>query len=158
VVTGDLEETRRLAPVSPLALRGLLLLSAAQRGDAELVAALLEQDADPNTGVSSLVGEVPCTLTALHVAAKGGHVAVAQALLAEGAQASPGAAEGKPTPLHLAAQRGHLPFVRLLVAAGADRAACEDGFGATPAGWAALAGHSEIAALLAVDESPSAAE
>jgi ankyrin repeat protein len=158
VVTGDLDETRRLTPVTHNKLRGLLLYTAAARGDADVLAVLLDHGAEADTGIPYLVGEARCQVSALHAAAKHGHLAVARILLHGGANPSFGAAESKPTPLHVAAQHGHTHMVRLLLDAGADPAAREEGFGATPGGWAAHEGHAELARLLGVDVSATPAE
>ncbi|KAI1410050.1 glycerophosphodiester phosphodiesterase GDE1 [Hypoxylon sp. FL1857] len=99
--------------------------------------------------------------TALHIAARFGHVECAKILLE-------GSAEQKAnlelteksfawTPLHISAVDGHLPVAQLLVEAGADVGKM-DSFGWTATEHAALRGHLKLAKLLAqyMDSSPSA--
>ncbi|KAI1803847.1 glycerophosphodiester phosphodiesterase GDE1 [Daldinia bambusicola] len=96
--------------------------------------------------------------TALHIAARFGHVECAKILL-----------EGSPeqkvnlelteksfawTPLHISAVDGHLPVAQLLVEAGAD-VGKTDSFGWTAKEHAALRGHLTIANLLAEHEASS---
>ena len=81
-------------------------------------------------------------LTALHLSAARGHVAVTVELLKAGA--NPGAdAPGSHRPLHLAAQRGHRAVVAALVRAGAevDSRTAE---GATPLYFAASSGRADV--------------
>ncbi|KAI1399141.1 glycerophosphodiester phosphodiesterase GDE1 [Hypoxylon fuscum] len=90
--------------------------------------------------------------TALHIAARFGHVECAKILLE-------GSAEQKAnlelteksfawTPLHISAVDGHLPLAQLLVQAGAE-AGKTDSFGWTAKEHAALRGHLQISKLLA---------
>ncbi|KAI1471957.1 glycerophosphodiester phosphodiesterase GDE1 [Daldinia caldariorum] len=96
--------------------------------------------------------------TALHIAARFGHVECAKILI-----------EGSPeqkvklelaeksfawTPLHISAVDGHLPVAQLLVEAGAD-VGKTDSFGWTAKEHAALRGHLNIANLLAEHETSS---
>ena len=80
--------------------------------------------------------------TPLHLAADGGSVEVASALLDAGAPPSARNGSGL-TPLHIAALMGRVDVARLLLARGADPVA-SDGGGKAPAEYAADA---EVGAL-----------
>ncbi|KAI8495244.1 positive regulation of extrinsic apoptotic signaling pathway via death domain receptors protein [Branchiostoma belcheri] len=89
------------------------LLIAADRGDEEKVAELIQQGVDVNSR-AVLFGNTP-----LYCAVSGGHVAVAALLLKAGAQVdSRGPSED--TPLHKAASGGHVGVAELLLKAGAQ--------------------------------------
>ncbi len=89
------------------------LLSAARDGQLEVVRTLLEEGADVNAARGD-------GLTALHLAAEGGHRAVAEALVAAGAAVDAGTRIGGYTSLHVAARAGHGAVVLSLLEAGAD--------------------------------------
>ena len=66
--------------------------------------------------------------TPLHLAAQGGHLAVAEALLAAGADLALATGAGQ-TPLHKAAFEGHDAVAELLLARGSDpNAADQEGY------------------------------
>ena len=89
-------------------------------------------------------------LTALHLAAEGGHRAVADALVAAGAAVDAGTRIGRYTPLHMAAEGGHGAVALRLLEAGADPNARATNSGVTALHLAAGAidGRSAVAALL----------
>jgi ankyrin repeat protein len=74
--------------------------------------------------------------TALHAAAVGGHLAVAELLLQRGADPTIRDVGDYATALHWAAERGSLPLVKLLVEAGADVIGYGDLHDWTVLGWA----------------------
>jgi len=88
------------------------LRRAADRGDAEAVAELLNQGADPNA--RNRFGS-----TALHLAARHGHVSVVELLLAHGALASRRDNHGN-TPAVLATWGVHREVLRLLIERAVD--------------------------------------
>ncbi|ORY64125.1 Glycerophosphoryl diester phosphodiesterase family-domain-containing protein [Pseudomassariella vexata] len=89
--------------------------------------------------------------TALHLAARFGHVQCAQTLLAGSPEQKANLELSEKsfawTPLHIAAVDGHLPVAQLLVEAGAEVGKM-DAFGWTAKEHAALRGHMDIADLL----------
>ncbi|XP_047101081.1 cortactin-binding protein 2-like isoform X1 [Schistocerca piceifrons] len=125
--------------------RGKRLIEAARQGAAEQLRELLAAGAD----VAAREEEVwwGGSRTALHLAARGGHVAAASCLVGAGAEVDARTSLGQRTPLHLAAQWGHTGVVRLLVGTSADPNA-RDRWGQTPLHRAAEEGHAETAAEL----------
>ena len=119
------------------------LLEAAKRGDAAAVRALLEEGADPDLARGD-------GLTALHLAAREGHVEVVDLLVAAGAATAATTRIGDYTPLHLAGGAGHAGVVRALLGAGADPAAVTSSSGVTPLHLAAEArgGEDAVRSLL----------
>jgi ankyrin repeat protein len=131
-----------------------LLHDAAMAGDAELAAVLIRSGADPDAreaeghtplyrastgdvarvllaaGATADVASGPTRGTALHQAARRGHVSVAQALLDHGTAVDARDAKGE-TPLRRAVNCRQPQIVRLLVRYGADPAAV-DRRGVTP--------------------------
>jgi uncharacterized protein len=89
------------------------LATAAQRGDAASVRALLQQGVDVN-------GAQGDGMTALHWAAGRGDADLAALLLKAGAKPAVETRIGRHTPLHVAAKGGHAGVVQLLVDAHAD--------------------------------------
>jgi ankyrin repeat protein len=84
---------------------------------------------------------------AFYIAARNGHVDVAQFLLEKGANVNCRGYFGAPG-LHWAAINGHKEMVEFLIAHGADIHLRDEKFNSTPLGWA-LEGHQrEVAALL----------
>ncbi|HYD19288.1 MAG TPA: ankyrin repeat domain-containing protein [Patescibacteria group bacterium] len=94
---------------------GALLLEAAARKDAREVAVLLAAGADPNFGGADGV-------TALHLAAKAGDVAILDALLAHPRVDVNARDEDVTSPLMEAARAGHPTIIEKLIAKGADHA------------------------------------
>jgi ankyrin repeat protein len=108
---------------------------AARSGDVEAVRALLKSGADVNTAQGD-------GMTALHWAAERGDAALAELLLAAGANVRATTRLGGFTPLHLAAQRGNGRLVAALLAAKANPNSTTT-TGATPLMMAARAGSVE---------------
>ena len=129
------------------------LLAAARDGQVEIVESLLERGADVNAARGD-------GLTALHLAAEGGHQAMAEALVAAGAAVDAGTRIGGYTPLHVAARAGHGAVVLRLLEAGADPNARTTNSGVTALHLAAGAtgGRSAVAALLDHGADPNAQE
>ena len=129
------------------------LLTAARDGQVELVRSLLEEGAEVNAARGD-------GLTALHLAAEGGHPAVAEALVAAGAAVDAGTRIGGYTPLQMAARGGHGAVVLRLLEAGADPNAWTTNSGVTALHLAAGAtgGRSAVAALLDHGADPDARE
>ncbi len=84
--------------------------------------------------------------TPLHMAAAGGHGALAELLLAHGAEVNALSSGG--TPLHLAAREGHAALVELLLARGAEVDTRRKYQAKTPLMLAARNGHAAVAAVL----------
>jgi ankyrin repeat protein len=92
------------------------LMLASENGYLEIVQALLGREGtDVNKGECGLGREGN---TALHYAAREGHIEVARALLQAGANARKDNILGQ-TPLHWASKKGHIEIVRALLEAGA---------------------------------------
>ena len=129
------------------------LLAAARDGQVEVVRTLLEAGADVNAARGD-------GLTALHLAAEGGHDAVAQALVAAGAAVDAGTRVGGYTPLQVAARAGHGGVALRLLEAGADPNARTTNSGVTALHLAASAtgGGPAVAALLDHGADPNARE
>lgn len=124
------------------------LVEAALAGDADAVAALLEDGLPPDSRVAGS--------TALYTAVVQGEAKVVALLLQAGADPnlrSGDQTEG--TPLCAAACHGHEEIVRALLAYGADANLREDEWW-TPLRWAAAQGHTGVArALLGVEADPN---
>jgi ankyrin repeat protein/serine/threonine protein kinase len=114
------------------------LISAAARGDAAAVQALLAKGTEVNATASN-------GATALIVASYNGHLEVVQALLAKGADVN--AMAGGGTALMGASHNGHLEVAQALLAKGADVNAKTNN-GRTALDVATAAGHTEVRALL----------
>lgn len=117
------------------------LLDAARKGDADAVRALLENGADPNLAQGD-------GLTALHLAAREGHIEVVEILIGAGAETGTTTRIGDYTPLHLAGGAGNAGVVGALLGAGADPGAVTTSSGVTPLHLAAEARGSEAAVRL----------
>lgn len=140
------ENPRALAMGGPYAR---LLLSFAELGDEVVVDWLLDHGASPAvTDLYLGVDEWLTELTALHLAAKGGHTRVARRLVDGGADVNARSSRSRITPLHLAAVRGHLETVIALVSAEADPGAVDATHKAAPIGWAAWGEHDEVVEYL----------
>ncbi|XP_047104837.1 poly [ADP-ribose] polymerase tankyrase-1-like [Schistocerca piceifrons] len=124
--------------------RGRRLIEAAKQGAVEQLRELLAAGADVGAREEGWLGN---SCTALHLAARGGHVAAASCLVGAGAEVDARDSRYQSTPLHLAAFSGHAGVVRLLVGASADPNA-RDRWGRTPLHWAAETGRAEAAAEL----------
>jgi ankyrin repeat protein len=115
---------------------------AADRGRADIAAALLEKGA--NVAATTRLG----AYTPLHLAARRGYEDVGVLLLKAKADASAPASTGV-APLHLAAASGKTALVTALVAAGADVDVREPQWGQTPLMFAAAAGRTDVVRALA---------
>lgn len=129
------------------------LLAAARDGRVEVVRTLLQEGADVNAARGD-------GLTALHLAAEGGHEAVADALVAAGAAVDAGTRIGRYTPLHVAARGGHDAIVARLLEAGAgpNAATMDSGVTALHLAAAASDGRATVTALLDRGADPNARE
>jgi ankyrin repeat protein len=117
---------------------------AAEHGDHDLAAVLLESGANP--GAETRIGRH----TPLHVAAQGGHHLVVRTLLQNkagkagvNATTTTGAA-----PLHFAAASGSRETVTILLDSGADVNVREPQWGQTPLMFAAAAGRADVVGVL----------
>src|SRR5437773_3509852 len=117
---------------------------AAEHGDHDLAAVLLESGANP--GAETRIGRH----TPLHVAAQGGHHLVVRTLLQNkagkagvNATTTTGAA-----PLHFAAASGSSETVTILLDSGADVNVREPQWGQTPLMFAAAAGRADVVGVL----------
>ena len=119
---------------------GADIADAAKARDAVAVKALLKQGADVNAAQGD-------GMTALHWAATNGDAALAQMLLAAGANIRATTRLGGITALHMASQGGHAQVVAALIAAGADRNSTTS-TGATPLMLAARSGDTETVTRL----------
>jgi ankyrin repeat protein/TPR repeat protein len=130
----------QLLAATCLAAADTAFFDAVRAGDTEKVQALLK--ADPKL----VQARTDDGNTALHLAALEGQAAVAQLLLAAGAQVNaPGLREE--TPLHMAMYDGHRELAELLLASNANVNA-RNTAGETPLHLAARKGHRELAELL----------
>jgi ankyrin repeat protein len=116
---------------------------AAERGDRDVAALLLEAGANPRA--ETRIGRY----TPLHVAAKNGRAAIVRLLVDANAGVNALTATGS-VPLHFAAASGSADAVNILLEAGADANAREAQWGQTPLMFAAAAGRADVVrALLA---------
>lgn len=129
---------------------------AAEAGHHQIVGALLQAGAQPNTPVVD--GNPPFDRTALHLAAANGHHEAAGVLLAHGAavDAQTRAWDGPgETPLSMAAEAGHAAVIAVLAEAGAELTGPADS--ARPLTTAAGAGHGAAVRQLIQRGAPVAA-
>jgi ankyrin repeat protein len=119
------------------------LLDATKRGDVVAVQSLLNEGADPNAAQGD-------GLSALHLAAQGGHLEIAKLLIDARANVEAETRIGAYTPLHLASGGARTPVVRALLDAGANTGAVSSTTGATALHLAAKAlnGESVVKLLL----------
>lgn len=123
--------------------RTLLLLSAADRGDAAKVRLLLRWGTDPDA--SGLY--IPADQTPLMLAARRGSWPTVQVLLAHGADVNWGGNDWSVSPLMCAVEGGNEDIVRALIARGADVNA-SDGSAETPLSLAREHHRAALVALL----------
>jgi ankyrin repeat protein len=109
------------------------LLSAAGKGDADRVAAILDEHPDLIDTRGALPGNTGLR-TALHFGC--GHEAVVKVLLQRGADPNIRDEGDNACPIHFAAERGDLPIVKLLVEHGADPIAAGTTHELDAVGWA----------------------
>jgi ankyrin repeat protein len=145
----DLTEVRTLLargadPNTPQGDGMTALHWAAERGQADIAAALLAAGARPSA--TTRLG----AYTPLHLAARRGHEVVALRLIAAGADVSAVATTGV-TPLHLAAAAGNRATIEALLAKGAAVDAREPQWGQTPLMFAAAAGRTDAVKALAAN-------
>jgi ankyrin repeat protein len=108
------------------------LLDATKRGDVAAVRSLLSEGANPNAAQGD-------GLSALHLAAQGGHLEIAELLIDARANVEAETRIGAYTPLHLASGGARTPVVRALIDAGANTGAVSSTTGATALHLAAKA-------------------
>src|SRR5262249_862512 len=113
---------------------------AADKGQGEVVRLLLRRGANVDAADSD-------GWTALMWACRGGHLDIAETLLARGADISRTIVDKRANALHLAAQNGHLAAVRALIPHGAAVDAIE-ARGATPLHLAVNGGRAEVVQFL----------
>ena len=126
------------------------LHEAAWLGRAETVQALISAaGADPDSySIHRHSG------TALHKAARQGHVDTIRSLLSAGADPNLRSTHlYGGTPLHVATWSGDPETIRVLIAGGADPNAGDE-YGSTPAEWATLRGENQLAEVIAEAEGP----
>jgi ankyrin repeat protein len=125
-----------------------VIRQAAIDGDMELLRQLA------SSGMRILLDESMSELTALHLAAGGGHVQVVELLLRQGADPR-ALRQNKFSALHAAAMHGHAGVIEVLLAAGASPNVQTDPQLYAPLHSAAWAGHNTaVAALLAAGALP----
>lgn len=107
------------------------LFEAARTGDAQRLAALLDEDRE-----RLHVRTKPYELTLLHVAAHNGHTATVELLLARGLDVNVRDKGDNTYAMHWAAAAGHLDVVRLLADAGGDIVGRGDDHELEVIGWA----------------------
>lgn len=110
--------------------------TAALNGEEDRVRKMLSQGTDANAIDSS-------GFTALHYAARNGHLSVCRTLLGKGADVNMRTRSGGATALHRASYRGQLQVVNLLLEAKADKL-LKDNDGQTALHKAADRGHSDV--------------
>ena len=121
-------------------------VQAAADGDLIRVRLFVEWGIDKEDKALVNVGGNSRERTALHAAARNGHLEIVQYLVGQGASVSSTDAAGA-TPLHAAVESGNLEIVRLLVSKGANVNA-KDSSGETPLHYAASYGNKAIATHL----------
>jgi uncharacterized protein len=146
------ELARRAGEDVPATREGAVqaLLSAAGRGDARHVAAVLDAFPDIVSERALLSGH-DGRRTALHHAMGGGHEDVVDVLLAHGAHPNIRDDGDNAMPLHFAAERGNLAIVRKLIEHGADPNGAGDTHELSVIGWATCFGyafHRDVAEYL----------
>ena len=134
------KDTRGGINTSPNAEPRLSFAEACEQGNVEIVETFLESGQDVH------VPEVP-DMSAVHLAAKGGHIQIAKILLSYGADKEMLSRVSRKRPLHLAVQAGHVAMVRYLLDNGTNIAA-PDGVGAQAIHAAAGLGSTVILSLL----------
>ena len=113
------------------------LVAAARGQHMEIVRALLDRGAKPNTGTCTglPLSRLPQTngigVTPLLIAAKRGSEAIVKLLLERGANPNLADFRGY-TPIHSAASKSHIYIIRLLIQAGADPSPGRNICGTTP--------------------------
>jgi len=129
------------------------LIEATRAGDADRVARLLTDRPDLNEATGD-------GLTATHLAAQAGYVAILEALLNAGAEVDPTTRIGSYTPLHIASSQADSTIVSLLLNAGADAKATTTNSHVTPLHLAAQedGGAESVKLLLEHGADPNAKE
>ena len=113
-----------------------LIYYATQKGNPDIVKALIDAGADVN-GTNK-------DWRPIHLAAKEGHLDVVKVLIDAGADVN---GTDNETPIHIAAKEGHLDIVKALIDAGADLIATGDD-GWTPLYYAVNESHSDVVKVL----------
>ncbi len=145
IVTGDLTALKRILALDEIDLnamdaRGLMpLLVAVKTGRLEIVQALLDKGAEPDTVDDK-------SRNTLMLAAKNGYGDVVSLLLSLGLDIDERDSYER-TALHLAAATGRDAVVNILLSKGADLGAV-DTYGSTPLMYAAREGHESVVTLL----------
>ena len=96
---------------------------ACKQGNDEIIERFLGSGQDVNVPV---VGSTLPDLSAIHVAARGGHVKAVEILLSYGADKEMLSCVSRRRPLHLAVKAGHVTMVQYLLDNGTDIAAADD--------------------------------
>ena len=100
---------------------------ACEQGNAEIVETFLKSGQDVHAGILEPRGyDGLLDLSAIHVAAKRGHVQVVEILLTYGADRDTPSCVSRKRPFHLAVEGGHIAMVRYLLDKGTDIAAPDD--------------------------------
>ena len=132
-------------PINPVVDKSAEFLRAAYHGKTEEVSSFLASGVDPN--VKGTVGEYGLEATALHWAAKQGHLETVILLLSKKADVNSLTAPDASTPLMFAASSGHAVIVGLLLEHKADVNATDD-HGTTALKSAAAHGHLAVVRTL----------
>ena len=131
----------------PNAELSILFAEACKQGNVEMVETLLKSGQDVHVPVLGSGWDHTLDLSAIHIAAKGGHVQVVEILLSYGADKEILSCVTRKRPLHLAVSAGHLDMVRYLRDNGTNIAAT-DGESAQAIHLAAQRGSTAILSLL----------
>ena len=127
--------------------RSILFAEACEQGNVEMVNTLLKSGQDVHVLVVGLGWDHTFDLSAIHVAAEGGHVQVVENLLRYGANKETLSYVTRKRPLHLAVSAGHLDMVRYLLD-NSTNIASKDGDGSQAIHLAAQGGSTEMLGLL----------
>ena len=131
----------------PNAESNILFAEACKQGNVEMVETLLKSGQDVHVPVVGPGWHRALDLSAIHVAAEGGHVQVVEILLSYGADKEMLSCVSRKRPLHLAVQAGHVAMVQYFLDNGTNVSA-PDGVSAQAIHLAAVWGFAGILSLL----------